>query len=441
MRSTARRHAPALAMAVAAFLVAGPAFGAAFSIFEQGTKAMGMAGAFTAQADDPSAMFHNAAGLAFMEERDVAVGFTYIRSLEADLVGLDPFPGAGYTAEQETLSEFPPHAYWVEPLSSGPNTRNWTFGLGVNAPFGLTTEWEDPTGFRGRFVSQMASLQAVDINPTIAFQLTPNVGVGLGAIARISSVELERHVPQFNPFTQTIADVATLKLDGSLDNEGFGWNAGILHKATSRFTWGLSYRSELDIEYEGDARLTQNLTGTPFDPLVGALLPFDTDFPVETEISFPATASLGLAYVVTPAVLVELDANWTGWSSFQELPIVFPGAELPNQLIAQRYDDSNHYRLGFRFGSAGAGSQWRAGVVFDETPQPEEAVSPLLPDADRWGFTLGYGHEGGIDFDVALMYLIFDERTRDQSFADETASAFFGTYNQEAVLLGLTLGF
>ena len=440
MRSRARRFAPAGAMVAAAFLVAGPAFGAAFSIFEQGTKAMGMAGAFTAQADDPSAMFHNAAGLAFMNERDIAVGVTYIRSLEADLVGLDPFPGAGYTAEQETLSEFPPHAYWVEPLSTGPNTRNWTFGLGVNAPFGLTTEWEDPTGFRGRFVSQMASLQAVDINPTIAFQLTPSFGIGLGGIARVSSVELERHVPQFNPFTQTIADVATLELSGDLDNEGFGWNVGLLHKATSRFTWGLSYRSEIDIDYEGEAELTQNLTGTPFDALVAGALPFGAAFPVETEIAFPDLLSLGLAYVVTPSVLVELDLNRTGWSSFQELPIVFPGNELPAQEIAQRYDDANHYRLGLRFGS-NPGSQWRAGVVFDETPQPEEAVSPLLPDADRWGFTLGYGHEGGIDFDVALMYLIFDERTRDQSFADEPASAFFGTYNQEAVLLGLTLGF
>lgn len=435
MPSRARRFAPLVALAAVAVVTAGPAFGAGFSIFEQGTKAMGMAGAFTAQADDPSAMFHNAAGLAFMHEREFALGVTYIRSLEADFQGADPFPGARYTAEQETLSEFPPHAYWVQPLSV-----NWTFGLGVNAPFGLTTEWQDPTSFRGRFISRMASLQAVDINPTLAWQATPRFGIGFGAIARISAVELERHVPQFNPFTQTIADVATLRLDGDLDNEGYGWNVGLLHKATSRFTWGLSYRSEIDIDYEGDARLTQNLTGTPFDNLVAGALPFGTTFPVETSITFPDLASLGLAYVVTPALLVEIDFNRTGWSSFDELEIIFPGNELPSQAIPQRYEDSYHYRLGLRMGSNPA-SEWRAGVVFDETPQPEEAVSPLLPDADRWGFTLGYGRQGGVDFDIAVMYLIFDERTRARNFADEPASTFFGTYNQEAVLVGLTLGF
>jgi hypothetical protein len=39
------------------------------------------------------------------------------------------------------------------------------------------------------------------------------------------------------------------------------------------------------------------------------------------------------------------------------------------------------------------------------------------------------------------MYLLFDERTRDTNFPGEQASTFFGTYEQEALLLGLTLGF
>ena len=46
-------------------------------------------------------------------------------------------------------------------------------------------------------------------------------------------------------------------------------------------------------------------------------------------------------------------------------------------------------------------SQWRFGYVFDETPQPEEAVSPLLPDADRNGITIGYGYTGGLKADFA----------------------------------------
>jgi long-subunit fatty acid transport protein len=71
-------------------------------------------------------------------------------------------------------------------------------------------------------------------------------------------------------------------------------------------------------------------------------------------------------------------------------------------------------------------------------------VGPLLPDADRNGFTLGYGYTGGWDFDIALMYLQFDERTRDETLSTAQFPAepvFHGTYNTTAFLLGLTLGF
>ncbi|HEV2843460.1 MAG TPA: hypothetical protein VG477_01330, partial [Thermoanaerobaculia bacterium] len=94
-------------------LITAPLHAAGFSIFEQGTKAMGMAGAFTAQADDPSLLFHNVGGLGFVEEQEFSAGFTWIHSLEAEFEGANPFPGEGYRAEQELLSEVPPHVYYV----------------------------------------------------------------------------------------------------------------------------------------------------------------------------------------------------------------------------------------------------------------------------------------------------------------------------------------
>lgn len=426
----------ALGLAALVALSAGAVYGAGFSIFEQGSKAMGMAGAFTAQADDPSLLFHNAGGLAFVEERAFSAGVTWIHGLEAELEGANPFPGEGYTAEQKALSEFPPHLYYVQPINN-----TWKFGLGINSPFGLVTEWENPNQFAGRFISTKAALQAVDINPTIGWQITPNFGLGIGAIGRISSVELNRSVPQINPFTQTVVDVARLKLEGDF-SEGYGFNVGLLHKVNPSFSWGLSYRSKIEIDYEGDARITQVPTGSAqFDAILRSRLPFDRDLPVETSIEFPDEASLGLAFGLTPNLLIETDFNYTGWSSFDELPINFTGGagnSLPSQLIPQRWDDAYNYRAGLRW-NASPTSQWRIGYVFDETPQPEEAVSPLLPDADRNGFTLGYGHTGAIGFDLAVMYLDFKERTRSRSFEEE--AIFFGTYNTQAILVGATLNF
>ncbi|HSJ75391.1 MAG TPA: outer membrane protein transport protein, partial [Gemmatimonadales bacterium] len=328
----------ALGVATLGALAAMPLSAAGFSIFEQGSKAMGMAGAFTAQADDPSLLFHNVGGLGFVEERQFSAGVTWIHGLEAEFEGANPFPGEGYEAEQEKLSEFPPHLYYVQPIND-----TWKFGFGVMTPFGLTTEWSDPDQFAGRFLSTKAALTAIDLQPTIGWQISPTFSLGLGAVARISDVELNRNVGSINPFTQRFVDVAKLSLEADY-SEGFGFTAGVLHKATDRFTWGLSYRSKIKVEYDGEARLSQVSTGNAqFDALLRTRLPFATDLPVETEIDFPDEASLGLAFGVTDHLLIETDFNYTGWSSFEDVPITFTGGatnSLPDTSLPQEWDDA-----------------------------------------------------------------------------------------------------
>lgn len=426
----------ALALGVLGILGTVPAQGAGFGIFEQGSRAMGMAGAFTAQADDPSAMFHNVAGIAFQEERDFMLGFTWIRSTQAEFEGANPFPGIGVEAEQETLSEFPPHAYWVEPIND-----RWTFGLGLNSPFGLVVEWEDPANFAGRFVSAKAELVTLDLNPNLAVKLSDKFSVGFGVIGRFAKVELNQFLPAQNPFTQTVTNVGLLELESDLqDGDGTGYNFGLLYKSDYLLSWGLSYRSEVDVDFSGDGSLTQVLTGNPqLDGAVAAALPFGQPLPVATEIKFPEMASLGLGFHLSDSVMVETDINWTGWSSFDTLVIDFVNDEFPDAVRPQQWDDAFNYRLGVRIDTA-SGNQWRFGALYDETPQVEEAVSPLLPDNDRTGLSIGYGWNGpSLTWDFALLYLHLDERTRDQSFAGE--SDFFGTYDNEAILVGLSVGF
>jgi long-chain fatty acid transport protein len=424
----------ALGVCALGLSVAGPAAAAGFSIFEQGTKAMGMAGAFTAQADDPSALFHNAGGLAFVTERDIMAGASYIKGTEAEFQGAAPFPGP-VQEEQELLGEILPHAYWVQPIND-----TWKFGLGIYAPFGLTTEWQDPDQFSGRFLSTKAALRAIDVNPTIGWQIG-NFGIGVGAIARVSDVELNRNIGANNPFTQSVSDVGRLVLEGDF-TEGYGWNAGLLHRYNNSFSWGLSYRSKVDIEYEGDARLTQVPTGNAqFDAVLRTRLPYDRALPVETGIEFPDVASFGLAFALTQNLLLETDVNWTGWSTFDEVVIDFTGGatnSLPDSTLPENWDDVYNYRAGLRW-TLSPQTQLRFGYVFDESPQPEEGVSPLLPDADRNGITIGYGYTGSFTADFALMYLDFAERERFRSFPGE--SDYFGTYNTRALLFGATIGF
>jgi len=423
-RNLGWREAACLAALVC--LAASPASASGFSIFEQGSRAMGMAGAFTAQADDGSALFHNVGGLGFFTEPHFSAGLTYITASRADFDGANPFPGQGIHDEQETLQATPPHLYWIKPLGNA-----WNFGLAVNTPFGLTTEW-DPDTFSGRFLTTKASLRAFDVSPSVRLLATEKLSVGASLVWRTSDVELHRSQAAINPFTLQPAEIARARLASSFDSS-YGWQAGLLHRPTDRLSSGFTHRSQITLSYRGDANFDQMLTGyDQFDALVAQSIPFGRSTPISTEITFPDTASLGVAVKLTDDLLVEVDGNWAGWSTFDEVNVHFASDALPDLVLREDWKDVNNYRLGVRW--TRGEREWRFGYVFDENPISDETLSPLLPDGDRNGFTVGWGQVPGAGgFDFALMYLPFDERT-----TTVNGNTFNGTYNTTVWLLGVT---
>jgi long-chain fatty acid transport protein len=427
------------ALAVLAALAAAPlrpAFAAGFSISEQSAKATGMADAVAAQSDDPAVIYYNPGGMAFFDKAAGSVGATYITFTKADFHGANPFPGEGVTATEQKLHAFPPHAYWVQPI-----TPELKLGIGFETPFGLQTRWQNPDSFSGRFLSTLASIKDIDVNPTVAWQVTPEFGIGAGFIARFSEVQLERDVPAVDPFTLTTVNAARIKLKSKYDR-GYGFDVGFLNKPTPWFSWGGSYRSKMTVNYTGDAILFPRSSGDPiFDMFLAHALPYNTSIPVKTQIKFPDEALFGVAVKPMPDLTVEVDGNRWGWSTLQNVPITFPGGQLPNSNIVQRWKDSWAVRAGLNWTAAPAW-QLRLGYVWDQTPQPEQVVNPLLPDANRNGVTAGIGFRGNpIDLDLGVMYLFFADRTRAKTFADDPQGPFFGTYSTRALLISLTVGF
>ena len=149
--STPRRvRAAALAATVA--LAPASARAAGFAIFEQGARGMGFAGAFTAQANDPSAIFHNAAGIAFLSGKQVYLGATFIHP-SSTFTGANPFPGTSVTEKADVSLLVPPAAYYTQRFS-----ERVVFGIGVHTPFGLTTAWANPESYTGRFLAPLLGI-------------------------------------------------------------------------------------------------------------------------------------------------------------------------------------------------------------------------------------------------------------------------------------------
>ena len=124
----------ALLVAASAFLapclLPGPVLASGFSIYEQGGRGMGFAGAYAALSDDPSAIFHNAAGIAFLKGKQVYIGGTLVAP-KSTFTGDDPFPGAA-DREQQDAGVIPvPTLYYTQRLRD-----KLVVGLGIDSPFG-----------------------------------------------------------------------------------------------------------------------------------------------------------------------------------------------------------------------------------------------------------------------------------------------------------------
>jgi len=219
-----------------------------------------------------------------------------------------------------------------------------------------------------------------------------------------------------------------------LGNDGWGWDAGLHFNLGQGFEAGILNRSEVDIDYEGYGSFTQYPTGYPeFDAAVGATIPFGQNVPVRTTINFPDYMSLGLAWN-TEQWTVSAQYGWMGWSTFDKLPIEFVGHPELSGTVPELYENVSQYRLGveYRMDETWA---FRAGYLYDETPQPASSMSPLLGDGDRKGVSVGFGWtHGKISIDVGDLYLFFDDR----STHGRSIDGFEGRYDTAANLFGVT---
>jgi len=420
-----------VAVVAVVLLVPSLSWGAGFSLFEHGNRAMGMGGAFVAVADDPAAIYWNPAGIAFQQDKGTQfmAGFTLISAAQ-EFTGDSPFPGDGYKAEQEDQIFYPPHIYVVYPVND-----RLTIGGGVLTPFGLGTWWKED--FAGRFISKRVNLEVFDYTAVAAYKVSDRVAVSLGVDYAIGRIDLTKNIGFINPYTQQLADVGQVHLHtDDMSNDAFGWNASVLAKLEHGFSVGLLYRSKLDIDYEGVGSFTQYPTGyADFDALLQSQVPFGEKVPLTTNIEFPDFWSIGLAWE-NEAWTISAQYGEQGWSSFQDLPITFTSYPALNDTVVEAYDDVKQYRFGAEY-RANPTWAFQGGFLFDETPQPIESMSPLLGDGDRTGISVGatWTH-GKVWVEVGYMYLMFDERsTEGRSF-----DGYEGSYETVGHLLGMSFG-
>lgn len=393
----------------------------AFRNPDQGASAVGQSIAFVAQADDPSAIFYNPAGLTQLIGTQVSIGTTLI-DMNTDFQSTT---GAGSTSSTTDVNATP-NFY----ISTSLHNR-FAFGIGAFAPFGLQIEY--PSDSPLRFSVTSAQLTVIALNPTVAYQLADKLAIGFGLDFYFANIDAESRVD----FSVLGAPDGFQNFNSDTD-QAIGVNAGLLYKPTDRLSLGIAWRSGTSFDLEGPL----SVTNTPLG---------DQHSQAQVTLKLPQVVNGGMAYWPIKnqrqTLKVEFDLDWTDWESFDSLDAklnspIFPGTPFQRSRIPspRNYNSTFAYRLGLEYRRVyeKQSASLRLGYAFDQTPVPNSTFDPTVPDADRHGITAGIGYNRGrFGIDLAYQIVIFKDRRVDTDTIGAganplTSPSLDGDYNSSA---------
>ena len=391
---------------------------AGFALIEQSASGMGnaFAGA-AASAEDASTVFFNPAGMTLLPKREVVVAghyivpsFSFSDNGGSSGAALQTAGGNGGDAGSGAVV---PNAYFTIAVTP----QVW-MGLGINVPFGLTTEY-DPT-WLGRFQAIKSEIKTVNINPSVAYQVSENFSFGVG----LNYQKIDGELTSAVNYSAAAGGALGPNLEGLTtvkgDDTAWGYNVGALIKLNESSRIGLAYRSAISYELEG----TVTFSNRPA-PLAAAI----PDGPVTLKIKMPDSASVGVFTRLNDQWDVLGDITWTGWSSFQKLEVIRSNG---STLLAvdEKWRDTYRFGVGANY-RLNEQVTLRGGIAYDQTPVRDEHRTARIPDNDRKWLTVGakYLINSSMWVDAGYAHLFI----KDAPISDNQAAAgkgnLVGSYN------------
>lgn len=331
-----------------------------FRIPNQEAEAIARGNAFVATADNPSALYYNAAGITQIEGSEFQLGVLNYLGLTTTY---EPSSGSSFDTKFEVIPV--PELYYVH----APKESKLAWGVGVYAPFGLGVEWPNEPSMRPYALE--SRLQYVTLNPVVAWKAHPKLSLSAGPTFNYSEILFTRGL--LSPTDDYF------KFKGT--DFSFGFTAGALWQPNEHWSFGANYRSASTMNYEGDSDYSTS----------GG---FSASAPTTTTVHFPQIVTLGISYRPTPKWNIEADVDWTDWNEMNTLTLdgtrnIF-GFDLP---LALNWQGSWFYEFGVtrQFDNGWFAS---AGYFYCSETTTDELFTPAVPDTVLHVGSLGFGKKG-----------------------------------------------
>jgi len=407
-----------------------------------------------AAAEDASSLWFNPASMTLLDQSLTLTGslvapqFDYRDRGSVQQLGpgmsVPLLPGAD-PRDPGGEASFVPAVFYSRPL--GERLR---IGIGVNAPFGLATEYSDD--WRGRYQAVRSEIVDINVNPSIAWQATEEWSLGAGVSINYLDAELTNAV-DFAAVCAAAAGGACPngavpgqgQFDGFVSNEAddvsYGVNVGALWQlADTRVS--VAYRSQIEHELNGtaDYRAPQTLGGVEaLGPALGAALQArfsDTD--ISADLTLPGSASIGLAQALGRWTAVA-DLTWFDWSDVPEVRIEQDNPAADDLVEPLGWEDSVRAAAGL-IGALNRRWTVRFGAAFDESPVPgPELRSARVPDSDRWWLAAGASYHRSPAWSIDFGYAHLFAEDPDIRRSRLAGSTFIGEFDSAADIVSVQL--
>jgi long-chain fatty acid transport protein len=405
----------------------------------------------SAIAEDASTIYFNPAGMMRLDPGNQIIAGLHIVNTKADYtdngstawdttdLATHPVFGGNPNAEAG-VTAFVPNFYWATDVEEGIK-----FGIGVNSPFGLSTEYDED--WVGRYHAIESSVMTVNVNPAFAFNVTDKLDAGFGLNIQYVDARLTNDIA-YDVLAGTGLDAAygdgRVEVEG--DGVGFGFNFGFLYEMDDGTRLGLAYRSKIDHKVDGTVNYSPSSLGS--GPALAPLpvgTPIFNDGEARASLSLPETVSASFYRDIGTKWAIMGDWTWTRWSRFKELTYEFPGNIPGSSTTEENWGDSSRFALGANYRINPA---WllRVGAAYDNTPIPDEYYrTARIPGNDRTWATIGFNWQmtKSMALDVGYAHLFVDdteiENAESSPSSDLAAATLIGTYEASVDILSAQL--
>ncbi len=327
-------------------------------------RAFGYGGAFTAIADDPSALHFNPAGMALQDEDGFLVGGEIIVAPRS-YTPIDAMGVKGPAQKPHNTPNPLPVLGYVTRLPQNGQPSRLALGIGFWNTFGgaLTYDKGDPM------------VPALDATTTAVLEIVPGVAYKVNDFLSLGFA--------FRLGLGIFAVDATAKpANGSFSSFGVGAGAtfGAMISPPSlggKLQIGLAYRTSLTTNTSGSGNLE---------------LTAGTQTPVEMSHrqEWPQQASLGVSYRVSRKLRVAAQADWTDWSKIDKIIIQFKNRSNLDQIYNVDFKDNFALHAGGQF-MATDKLALRAGYTFDSNAVPDRTIERQYLDGNKNAIDVGVG--------------------------------------------------